>query len=43
MTRPSLGFEDDVDATVAPDPVLDLSDFQPTPLSVPTKPPCAGS
>ncbi len=37
MTRPSLGFEDDVDATVAPDPVLDLSDFQPTPAKRPDK------
>jgi len=35
--RPSLGFEDDVNEAVTPDPVLDLSGFQPTPAKRPDK------
>lgn len=35
--RPSLGFEDDLNEIVTPDPVLDLSDFQPTPAKRPDK------
>lgn len=37
--RPSLGFDDDVEESITskPTPVLDLSDFQPTPAKRPDK------